>query len=232
MNFKADASFLDKITMGAIGARKIVEVLNQNGHEVIELERYSTRNKIWATKIKRLRLPDLICLKCGKRIEARAKNKLEIRMSDNENKPDRRWDVGLRDNDLIAFIRCNKTEDGWVPAQQINLFETASLRQSRDTSKLADRKSSNEGSEQYRIWPTVVPRNSGRVLAINALDDKLQIQVTYSNGKKYTFSKKREKKYQAYCQVGDDFTDNDVIIAGTPIKKEASLLCVGRKAIR
>lgn len=81
--FKSEASFLEKITMGAIGAQKVIELLNANGHNVIELERYSTSNKIWATKIKRLRLPDLICLKCGRRIESRAKSKLGIIMSDN-----------------------------------------------------------------------------------------------------------------------------------------------------
>lgn len=70
MNFKADWSFLQKISMGAVASRAVVDKLNSCGHEVIELERYSTSNKIWSTKIKRLRLPDLICLKCGKRIES------------------------------------------------------------------------------------------------------------------------------------------------------------------
>ena len=71
-------------------------------------------NKIWATKIKRLRIPDLICLKCGRRIESRAKSKLEIKMSDNEKNPDRRWDAGLRDEDLIAFIKCRAHNGGWI----------------------------------------------------------------------------------------------------------------------
>ena len=94
MNFKADWSFLEKISMGAVASQEVIRQLNSCGHQIIELERYSTSNKIWSTKIKRLRLPDLICLKCGRRIESRAKSNLDVRMSDNENNPDRRWDAG------------------------------------------------------------------------------------------------------------------------------------------
>lgn len=78
MAFKEDWSFLDKITMGAVGTESVITQLNAYGHQVIELERYCTSNKIWATKIKRLRIPDLLCLRCGKRIESRAKSKLGI----------------------------------------------------------------------------------------------------------------------------------------------------------
>ena len=56
MNFKADWSFLEKISMGAVSSKQVVKLLNDAGHDVIELERYSTSNKIWATKIKRLRM--------------------------------------------------------------------------------------------------------------------------------------------------------------------------------
>ena len=72
MAFKRDWSFLDKITMGSVGTKRVIEILNAEGHQIIELERYCTSNKIWSTKIKRLRIPDLLCLRCGKRIESRA----------------------------------------------------------------------------------------------------------------------------------------------------------------
>lgn len=150
--------------MGAVSSRTVIDELNRAGHYVIELERYSTSNKIWATKIKRLRLPDLICLRCGKRIESRAKTKLEVKMSDNENNPDRRWDAGLRNEDVIAFIRCKKDGNGWVPSDNINLFETGSLRQAVGKSKLGEPKSAYEGAERDRQWSTVVPKKDGKVL--------------------------------------------------------------------
>lgn len=103
MAFKRDWSFLDKITMGSVGTKRVIEILNAEGHQIIELERYCTSNKIWSTKIKRLRIPDLLCLRCGKRIESRAKSKLGIIMSDSKNNLDRRWYSGLRKSDLVAY---------------------------------------------------------------------------------------------------------------------------------
>ena len=43
------------------------------GFEPIELEPVFTSNKIWATKVKRLRLPDLLLHTTGLRVEVRAK---------------------------------------------------------------------------------------------------------------------------------------------------------------
>ena len=227
MNFKADWSFLEKISMGAVSSREVIKMLNEAGHEVIELERYSTSNKIWATKIKRLRLPDLICLKCGRRIESRAKSNLDVRMSDNENNQSRRWDAGLRDEDLIAFIKCEKTEDGWLPGSQVNLFETMSLRETVNSSRLGDPKSPGEGAERDRIWPSSIPKKNGKVIDVMEDDEKLQIKVQYDNGKKYTYSTKREKGYHAYCKPGDVFCANEVMIAGIPTKKEKIDTCQG-----
>src|SRR4051794_29148567 len=92
------------VTMGALGTRKAVQLLRHAGHTPIELERYCSSNKIWVTKIKRLRLPDLICTQCGQRFEIRGKSHLEIKMSDSPNVNDRRWDSGLRDDDRAVFI--------------------------------------------------------------------------------------------------------------------------------
>ena len=66
MAFKRDWSFLDKITMGSVGTKRVIEILNAEGHQIIELERYCTSNKIWSTKIKRLRIPDLLTLPSSK----------------------------------------------------------------------------------------------------------------------------------------------------------------------
>ena len=48
MAFKRDWSFLDKITMGSVGTKRVIEILNAEGHQIIELERYCTSNKIWS----------------------------------------------------------------------------------------------------------------------------------------------------------------------------------------
>lgn len=113
MPFKASTSFLRFLSMGAVGVQRTMEILRRFGCEPIELERYCSSNKIWTTKVKRLRLPDLLCVKTGLRVEVRAKTDLRIRMSDTPSNPDRAWDAALRDDDLVAFIAC--TFDGRRP---------------------------------------------------------------------------------------------------------------------
>ena len=116
MGFKVDASFLRFLTMGALGVRRVASELKARGFDPIELERYCSSNKIWTTKIKRLRLPDLLCVRTGLRIEVRAKSNLMIRMSDAPNNPERRWGAGLRDEDVVALIACSEGPESPVPA--------------------------------------------------------------------------------------------------------------------
>ena len=171
MSFKEDYSFLEKVSLGAVGNRKIMELLNDAGHRIIELERYSTTNKIWSTKIKRLRVPDLLCLTCGRRIESRAKSKLGIIMSDAPDNPERQWDVGLRDEDLVGIIHCHGSlGTEFVCGNQVNLFLIGDLRSKFNYSKLGDRKSASEGSERDRTWPSYVPTFTGELMISNKQD--------------------------------------------------------------
>ena len=110
MGLKPDTSFLKYLTMGAVGARAVLDDLAAKGFKPVELERPGMSNKIWNTKVKRLRLPDILCTKSGIRIEVRAKSDLKIKMSDTPNNALRAWDVGLRDEDLVAFVGCSGDE--------------------------------------------------------------------------------------------------------------------------
>jgi hypothetical protein len=108
--FKPDASFFEKIVRGAIGTRAVCEDLNHHGHSMVELERGSLDTKLWKdVKRKRVRIPDLVCLKCGLRIESRAKAKAELTMSHSENDAERAWDFGMVDSDCVAFPVCEST---------------------------------------------------------------------------------------------------------------------------
>ena len=46
-SFKTDESFLEKISIGAVGTKQVFSVLRQLGHQPIELERGSMNYKIW-----------------------------------------------------------------------------------------------------------------------------------------------------------------------------------------
>ncbi len=168
MAFKTDTSFLRFLTMGAIGARQTIEQLRRAGFEPIELERYSTSNKIWSTKVKRLRLPDILCVRTGLRVEVRAKSDLKIRMSDAPSNPDRRWNTGLRGVDLCAFIACVERDGRIDPANEAVFFTVADLQATEADAGLGPPKSASEGAERDRTWPSIVPSRNGVVEAVDS----------------------------------------------------------------
>ncbi|MBI4903779.1 MAG: HEAT repeat domain-containing protein [Acidobacteria bacterium] len=114
LSFKPDSSFFRKIAIGAVGTQAISKDLAQHGHVVHELERGSLDTKIWKeVKRKRVRIPDLVCSRCGLRIESRAKTDAKLSMSHSDEE-ERAWSYGMVDSDLIAFPVCQpKDETSW-----------------------------------------------------------------------------------------------------------------------
>jgi hypothetical protein len=213
MGFKADTSFLRFLTMGTVGVRQTMRQLTAAGFRPIELERYCGSNKIWATKVKRLRLPDLLCVNTGLRVEVRAKSDLKIRMSDAPNNPERRWDAGLRDDDLAAFIACFETETGYQPAEEAVLFTVNALRDTVELSTLGAPKSASEGAERDRTWPAVIPSRDGIVETSdsNRLTVIMQGDDRPPRRQSYNLSGKR-----VYVSPGGRFKAEASILAGVP----------------
>jgi len=119
LSLKTDSSFYRKIAMGAIGVRAVCADLAIYGHDLVELERGSSESKIWKdVKRKRVRIPDLVCRKCGIRIECRAKNKPELSMSHTVTDAERFWDYGMVDTDWVAFPICQPVKkEEWSSGQ-------------------------------------------------------------------------------------------------------------------
>ena len=214
MGFKANTSFLRFLTMGAVGVRRTMDRFRDCGFEPIELERYCGSNKIWTTKVKRLRLPDLLCVKTGMRAEVRAKTDLKIRMSDAPANPDRVWDAGLRDDDLVALIKCFDTDDGQEPADDAVFFTVGALRASVNRSRLGPPKSASEGAERDRTWPATVPTRDGIVL--EATDERLVVQMDADAERPARRQTYRLHGKSVYVAPGDTFSAQTTILAGEP----------------
>lgn len=70
--FGPDSSFLRQIAIGAVGIRGVFDDLACHGHRVQELELASNDTKLWKdAEGQRVRMPDLVCRRCGLRIESR-----------------------------------------------------------------------------------------------------------------------------------------------------------------
>jgi len=214
MGFKADTSFLRFLSMGAAGANQTMAQLRAAGFQPIELERYCTSNKIWATKVKRLRLPDILCVRTGLRVEVRAKSDLRIRMSDAPANPDRRWDVGLADNDLVAFIACFDRNGTPTPAEAAVFFTVRDLRATDDTSQLGPPKSASEGAERDRTWPSIVPSRNGVVESVDG--ERLRVLMDAEEGRRPRSQTYHLRGKIPYVAPGERFVGEASILAGTP----------------
>lgn len=213
MGLKVDSSFLKFVTMGALGAHRVCELMADAGLQPIELERYSRNNKIWSTKVKRLRLPDLLCVRTGLRVEVRAKSKLTMKMSDAPNNPDRRWNTGLAARDMIAFVLIRETGDGTLrAADNAELFWVQDLEAAQGDSRVGPPKSATEGAERDREWPSIVASDNGVVQGI----DEAHISTRLDSGRNQTY---RLRGKTAYFEVGERFLAESQFLAGLPRAK-------------
>jgi len=120
-NFKSDDSFLRKLAVGAAGTNATIGQLKAMGFNPIELERGSTCYKIWKKiKIKRVRVPDILCLNTGLRFESRGKTKPEISMSHSLKDPKRAWDAGMRDDDLVSIVVFEQNDSNPIDLKQVS----------------------------------------------------------------------------------------------------------------
>ena len=183
---KPDSSFFRKIAMGAVGTRTVCGDLARRGHELVELERGSLDTKLWKdVKRKRVRIPDLVCCRCGIRVESRAKTKAELSVSHSATDASRAWDFGMVDSDWIAFPVCEGVgekswsngrlgpessywhERNWVHWQAkpwINYFGVRTFRSIPHTKSVT--KGVTEGSETSIGWEAVFSSRTGVVVAL------------------------------------------------------------------
>ncbi len=213
MGFKEDADFARFVSMGAVGAAAVAYDLSaEHGHRMVELERYAMANKVWQTKVKRLRLPDLLCVRCGLRVEARAKSKLGIVLS-HSDVPGREWDSGgMRDGDQYAFIRADLSHFPPYAGTPV-FFSAAGLRASIDQVRRAAPKAASEGSESTLTWPCWVPSRPGRFLGVDTdgricYHDAGGVQRTYWQWRNWTAPR------HVYLKPGDEFEAGETIVAG------------------
>ena len=177
-SYKSDESFLEKISIGATGTRFVFSDLKSQGHQPIELERGSRSFKIWKDiKIKRVRVPDILCIDCGRRIESRAKTKLEISMSHSTSNAERGWDSGLNNEDYVAFVRCSKIGErpiDWTAVAPAYYVAVREMRKAYKSKQVIQEKpkGAQEGFEIRLKWPSVVAKANGTIAAVS--DSRVQ----------------------------------------------------------
>jgi len=219
--YKSDVSFLEKISLGAVGTRKVFEDITAQGHSPIELERGSMSFKIWKQiKIKRVRVPDILCINCDKRVESRAKTNLEITMSHSISTPERGWDFGLQDDDYIALVKCVKGGErptDWVAEDPVQYVEVGSMRAAYDKNlAFAEKpKGATEGFKIRVTWPSSLASDHGEVTLVNP--QKIQYRGSTSGRIVTLLLSKRGATLEPLVRVGETVRKNQIVASVVPV---------------
>jgi hypothetical protein len=220
-SFKTDESFLEKISIGAIGTQQVFAKLRHLGHRPVELERGSMNYKIWKKiKIKRIRVPDILCVDNGIRIESRAKTNLEISMSHSTSDPERGWDFGMKDNDYVALVVCEKFGDNpidWKADQLVQFISIKDLREAerRDQVVHVKPKGAQEGFESRIKWPAGLASLSGKITEIGN-----SIKYRGTDGRmRFTRLVKGGKNLTPQVNVGEDVFINQILASVVDVQQ-------------
>jgi hypothetical protein len=221
--FKIDESFLEKISIGAMATKKVFEHLEKTGHRPIELERGSMSFKIWKKiKIKRVRVPDILCVNCGKRIESRGKTKLEITMSHSFSTQERGWDFGLNPEDYVAIVKCRRVGDrpiDWKAEEPIQYISVSSMKTAfKKGYAISEKpKGATEGFEARVTWPSSLASASGKVISLD--EDKLQYQRKSDNRTVTLRLKKKKIKLKPIVKLNEVLSENQIIASVVPVSQ-------------
>lgn len=221
-SFKSDESFLEKLAIGATGTTCVHRDLTCQGHQPVELERGSMGYKIWkAIKIKRVRVPDLLCVRCGHRVESRAKQTLRIAMSHSTGESERAWDHELWDEDRVALVVCTRTGDrpiDWAAEPPVQYLLVGALRAARklDHVRLSGRKGAQEGSEVQIEWPAAIANAAGVVTDVSTSSISW---VPADGGRVRTvrLARKGIASFQPQVRIGQEILPNQILAATVPV---------------
>ena len=220
-SFKNDDSFLRKLAVGAGGTNATMERLRELGFNPIELERGSTGFKIWKKiKIKRVRVPDILCLNSGLRFESRGKTKLEISMSHSMKDPKRAWDSGMRDDDFVSIVVFNQPIEAPLALQQVSpvhFVKVAELRRAFSAKHvtITQPKGVEEGSEIRVLW-TCAGANENAV--VSALDADRIVLTPLDGGKRQTIQLVRNRtagkiRLEPLVAIGEHVSASQIVAA-------------------
>jgi HEAT repeat protein len=220
-SFKSDDSFLEKLAIGACGTKKVMQHLSHLGLRPIELERGSTSYKLWkAVKIKRIRVPDILCVANGIRVESRAKTDLAISMSHSQSDSERGWDYGLKDRDFVALVQCSRSGSDpvdWRAADLVQYIQVADLRSAYDAGRVIEErpKGAEEGFELRLTWPAAIASAAGQVVEIG--QERIRFERS-EDGRTISLARtKRGIVLDPLVEEGVSFTAGRILASVTPV---------------
>ena len=218
----------------------MISDLSGHGHRIAELERGSTDTKLWKdVKRKQVRIPDLVCSRCGVRIESRAKTKRNLTMSHSPTNEARAWDYGMVGSDVVAFPICEARDEAywslgklnrgatywrerswvnWNLQGTINYFRVASFRSTPPHTSYV--KGVTEGSETSISWNATFSTRRGVVERV----DHRKVRIRrISDGHRHTWTIPVD--HEIFVRIGEEVQLGQVIAASVDVMMPEELQC-------
>jgi hypothetical protein len=222
-SFKSDDSFLRKLAVGAAGTNATIARLKEMGFRPIELERGSTGFKIWKKiKIKRVRVPDILCLDTGIRFESRGKTKLEISMSHSLKDPNRAWDAGLRDDDFVSIVAFEQNDDSPIDLKRLSPIHFICVKEMREAFgnknvSITKPKGAEEGSEIRVLWTCALAKEQSVVGPIE--NDKVFMNPVSGAKRRFVNLVRKKGRIRLQPQVSEngEVEANQIVASVVPV---------------
>jgi hypothetical protein len=141
-------------------------------------------------------------------------------MSHSQADSERGWDYGLDDNDLVAFVACNKIGDepiDWQvssPTQYVSV-KYLRLAQKGDHAILTRPKGAEEGFEMRIIWPIAIANTPGVITSVSRERIPYRREI---DGRIITLRLlKRGQVMMPLVKEGEKVVENQIIASVAPV---------------
>lgn len=187
MHWKSDEEFETKLAMSSAGEVASIGIMAAHGHQ-FEFDGYGA-GSIEVFKdlaLKRLRTPDLMCTRCGQKLEVRSKSNLMITMSNSASRP---FDKELSADVWVGFLKMSQRDKSsnlrnpanWIASKHLYIITISELSRSRPNTAQSATKPASQGSETYLRWPILLAPNTGTITRIDK--SMREIDITNANGR-------------------------------------------------
>jgi hypothetical protein len=220
LHYKDDSTFSKYLAMAAFGEAAAIRLMA--GHD-FALDGYGAgSSEIWkdVTK-KQKRTADLVCKRCGQKLEVRAKGALGIKMSDSAARP---FDKELRPNDWVGFLRVSREAEANAPneagiqtsslvaSDYLYVISVGELTRTKSLAVRSFPKTKDKGSESYLTWPSLLAPASGTLSRIDREERAIFLDTDY--GSTIKLDPPEHSYPYNHIKVGHRVSKNETLICG------------------
>lgn len=218
--------------MAYVAEMHAIELMKIHGHE-FQLDGLGAgSNDIFReVYLKRRRTPDLVCPRCGQKLEVRSKSQLCIRMSHSQTRP---FDRELESRDWVGFMRVTRKSyqhdpsdpASYRPSDVLYVIRVSELSAKQHLTVMPPPKTQSKGLEKALTWPTLLSPVTGTLLGRRSNPGRIFILT--DDGNQVELEAPPNSYVYNELKVGDRVTADETLLCGVArTLKQSDLRCHG-----